>query len=215
MFSAVKWRPELELGVDMMDRHHRGMVGLCGAMTEKAGARGGAAAVGDLFLEFAGLTAMHFEAEEELMRRSGYPGRMDHQDRHHELSLLLKSWEHRARRRIQTLNPSFLQHLNQWVENHIVGSDRGFSRFLLGQKGSDPTEPAPPHKGTRLAQTNRQKGREKSGGPGVCQGPGPTGNCRLIRQAPVAFKPVSCDRFAQTQPGRRLFDGPVTRVEHF
>lgn len=187
MFKAVKWRPELELGVDMMDRHHRSMVGLCGAIFEKVGSKGGTTASADIFLELVGLTAMHFQSEEELMRRSDYPGRMDHLDRHHELSLLLKSWESRARRRDLPLNPAFLQHLNQWVENHILGSDRGFSRFLLGQQGgSDPTEP-----------TDRKKI--------PC----------LIRQAPVTFKPVSCDRFAQAQPGRRRFHGSVTRVEHF
>lgn len=186
LFTAVKWRPELELGVDMMDRHHRGMVGLCGTILEKAGSRGGAATAGDLFLELVRLTAMHFEAEEELMRRSDYPGRMDHQDRHHELSLLLKSWESRARRRDLTLNSSFLQHLNQWVENHILGSDKGFSRFLLGREGQDPTEP------TRQDRP-------------PCS----------IRQAPVTFKPVSCDRFTQPQSGRRRFNRPFTRIEHF
>jgi hemerythrin len=185
MFKAVIWRPELELGVDMMDRHHRGMVRLCGAILETAGTRTGTMAAGNLFLELVGLTAMHFEAEEELMRRSQFPGRMDHQDRHHELSLLLQSWEIRARR-ARPLNSSFLQHLNQWVENHILGSDKGFSRFLLGREGQDPTEPS--------AQKKE-----------AC----------LIRQTSVPFKPVSCDRFAQSQTIRRRFNRSLTRIEHF
>lgn len=142
-------------------------------------------AAGNLFLELVGLTAMHFEAEEELMRRSQFPGRMDHQDRHHELSLLLQSWEIRARR-ARPLNSSFLQHLNQWVENHILGSDKGFSRFLLGREGQDPTEPS--------AQKKE-----------AC----------LIRQTSVPFKPVSCDRFAQSQTIRRRFNRSLTRIEHF
>lgn len=142
--KVFRWRPELELGVDMMDRHHRGMVNLCGAISESAGARGETAAATAHFLELVDLTAMHFEAEEDLMRRSDYPGRMDHQDRHHELSLLLKNWENRARRRDLPLNGAFLQHLSQWLENHILGSDRGFSRFLLGrQVGVDPTQRGP------------------------------------------------------------------------
>lgn len=141
MIKFVKWRPELVLGVDMMDRHHRDMLGLCGAILEKTGSREGTSPAADLFFDLVKLTAMHFEAEEELMRRSDYPGRMDHQDRHHEMSLLLKSWEARARHRNLPLNSSFLNHLTQWVENHILGSDKGFSRFLLGQQGGDPTEP--------------------------------------------------------------------------
>ncbi len=182
MLTELKWRPELELGVDMMDRHHRGMVNLCGAIFDKSRSRGGTAAATNFYCDFVRLTAMHFEAEEELMRRSDYPGRMDHQDRHHELSLLLKSWEKRNLQRGITLNPFFLQHLNRWIENHILGSDKGFSRFLLGQRGSDPTEPTA---------------------------------SQSIRQAPVSFKPVTCDRFAQPQPGRRRFNGSVTRIEHF
>lgn len=142
MQKILKWRPELVLGVDMMDRHHRGMVELCGAILEKTGSREGTASAVNLFFDLVKLTAMHFEAEEELMRRSDYPGRMDHQDRHHELSLLLQSWEARARHRNLPLNPSFLNHLSQWVENHILGSDKGFSRFLLGRHGEDPTDPS-------------------------------------------------------------------------
>jgi hemerythrin len=79
---------------------------------------------------------MHFEAEEELMRRSAYPGRMDHQDRHHELSLHLKAWDDRARRRDCPLSSAFVSRLEVWVQNHILGSDRGLSRFLLNGDNS-------------------------------------------------------------------------------
>ena len=185
MIKTLIWRPELELGVDMMDRHHRGMVDLCGAISERSMSRGGGTSAGDLFLELVRLTAMHFGAEEELMRRSDYPGRMDHQDRHHELSRLLKFWESRALRRELTLNAAFLQHLNQWLENHILGSDRGFSRFLLGQEGTDPTDP--------------------------CAGRRPCS----VRKAAVSFKTVTCDRYAQAQPGRRLVHRSVAGIEHF
>jgi hemerythrin len=181
VYKAVRWRPELELGIDMMDRHHREMVGLCGALVDKAGSRAGLAAAGNLFLQLLDLTKMHFEAEEDLMRRSDYPGRTDHQDRHHELSLLLKSWEKRAR----SLNTSFVQHLDQWVENHILGSDKGFSRYLLDREGHDPTEPIPRRRGAYS-----------------------------VRQTPVPFKPISCDRLAQPQPFRRRFDRPLRRFEH-
>jgi hemerythrin-like metal-binding protein len=84
----------------MMDRHHRQMVTLCEAIRDRvtrAVVRHKDAA--GVFSQLVGFTAMHFEAEEELMRRSAYPGRMDHQDRHHELSLHLKSWDDRARRK--------------------------------------------------------------------------------------------------------------------
>ncbi|MBK8575158.1 MAG: hemerythrin family protein [Elusimicrobia bacterium] len=185
MIKATLWRPELELGVDMMDRHHRRMVTLCGEMAHPGGGRGGSRAASELFLELVGLTAMHFEAEEELMRRSDYPGRMDHQDRHHELSRLLLTWERRARCQTVPLNSSFLQHLNQWVENHILGSDKGFSRFLLGRDGADPTE--------RLSRRKK---------------------CSVVQTA-VAFKPISCDRFAQSQPGRRRFNRFAAGIEHF
>lgn len=185
MFKAVVWRPELELGVDMMDRHHQGMVRLCGTILETAGTRTGSTAAGTLFLELVELTAVHFEAEEDLMRRSHFPGRMDHQDRHHELSLLLKSWENRARGD-RPLNSSFLQHLNQWVENHILGSDKGFSRFLLDREGQDPTEPT-----TR----KRENGS--------------------VHQTSVTFQPVSYDRFAQSQTVRRRFNRSLRGIEHF
>lgn len=170
MIKIISWRPELELGVDMMDRHHRGMVRLCGAISDRAGSRSGGRAASELFMELVGLTAMHFEAEEELMRRSDYPGRVDHQDRHHELSLLLRSWEHRARQGQMRFNNSFLQHLSRWIENHILGSDKGFSRFLLGEEGIDPTNtsrcfheiPRAPHGSRRECPEQNVRGHQSN-----------------------------------------------------
>ncbi len=212
MFTLLKWRPELELGVDMMDRHHRGMVGLCGAIWEKVGTRRGAAPASDLFFDLVKLTAMHFEAEEELMRRSDYPGRMDHQDRHHELSLLLKSWESRARHQNLPLNSSLLNHLTQWVENHILGSDKGFSRFLLGQPGGDPTDPT--MEPSRLTDRVHPRGRAIFVQDPVDGRPVPAGESRLIGQSTVAFKTVSCHRFTQAQTARRHFNRTVARIKH-
>lgn len=131
MTKPLLWRPELELGVDMMDRHHRQMVTLCEAIRNRVHGRVRHKDAADVFSQLVGFTAMHFEAEEELMRRSAYPGRMDHQDRHHELSLHLKSWDDRARRKDCPLSSLFVSRLEMWVQNHILGSDRGFSRFLL------------------------------------------------------------------------------------
>lgn len=131
MTKPLLWRPELELGVDMMDRHHHHMVTLCETIRERVNERAKHKDAADVFSQLVGYTAMHFEAEEDLMRRSAYPGRMDHQDRHHELSLRLKSWDERARRRDCPLSSSFVARLEMWVQNHILGSDRGFSRFLL------------------------------------------------------------------------------------
>ncbi len=131
MTKPLLWRPELELGVDMMDRHHRQMVALCESIREKVHTRKHLPAASALFSQLVGFTAMHFEAEEELMRRSAYPGRMDHQDRHHELALRLTCWDNRARRKDLPLSSLFVARLGIWVQNHILGSDRGFSRFLL------------------------------------------------------------------------------------
>lgn len=131
MTKPLLWRPELELGVDMMDRHHRQMVALCNAVRDRVIGHRGQKNAADIFSQLVGFTAMHFEAEEELMRRSAYPGRMDHQDRHHELAMHLKSWDDRARRRDCPLSSTFVARLEIWVQNHILGSDRGFSRFLL------------------------------------------------------------------------------------
>lgn len=135
MNKPLLWRPDLELGVDMMDRHHRQMVALCGAIRDRVNGRSKQHNAADIFSQLVGFTAMHFEAEEDLMRRSAYPGRTDHQDRHHELALHLKSWDDRARRRDCPLSSLFVSRLEIWVQNHILGSDRGFSRFLLNGNG--------------------------------------------------------------------------------
>lgn len=191
MIKVLGWRSELELGVDMMDRHHREMVGLCSAL-DQANARGRIGEALDFLTDLVGYVGMHCEAEEELMRRSSYPGRMDHQDRHHEMGMVLKSWEYRARQRTLPLNAIFVNRLGDWVESHILGSDKGFSRFLLDQEGEDPTALPIRRKSSGL------KSRRCLGG-----------------KTTVPFQPISSDRFTQTQPGRRHFNRPVAGLIHF
>lgn len=188
--KTLEWRSELELGVDMMDRHHREMVGLCSAV-ERASVRGATKEAVDFLTDLVGYVGMHCEAEEELMRQSGYPGRMDHQDRHHDTGRVLKNWEDRARRRTLPLNAAFAIRLGHWVENHILGSDKGFSRFLLDQEGADPTT-LPLRK-----KSNGSKSRP----------------C-LVGKAPVPFQSISSDRFTQTQPGRRHVNRAIAGLIH-
>jgi hemerythrin len=186
------WRSEFNLGVDMMDRHHREMVSLCDAVADRANTQGEVPQAVNLLAELVGYVRMHCEAEEELMRRFCYPGRMDHQDRHHEMGVLLKSWEVRARRQKQAINTAFLLRLSQWVESHILGSDRGFSRFLLDHVGADPT-----------ALPRRRKAIDVN-----------ESRCS-VGKSTVAFQSTSCDRFAQTQTSRGRFNRFVAGVIDF
>lgn len=129
---AIRWYSALETGVGEIDEQHRQLFEQIDRLLESA--RSGAGQEACLrTLDFLGRYVVeHFATEERYMERFGYPGQAEHKRQHRELVEYYT--EMRARVEAEGAKPTLiiqLQHsLVEWLNNHILKSDRDLGEFL-------------------------------------------------------------------------------------
>jgi len=125
----IVWKPEYDLGIPIIDEQHRGIVttinSLFYAMQNKHGENVLKPVIG-MVTEY---THIHFEIEENFLRKCGFTDVEKHSELHNELKRALSNvgnksmWEH---------NPQeFLEFLKNWWIDHICNKDRVFRDYIF------------------------------------------------------------------------------------
>lgn len=135
--SDRDWDHELDVGFDSMDREHHHQARAVAAL-ERAVQRGGEPHVIEGFL--LGLietTHSHFESEQELMRRSGYPRSSAHEQAHARLIEELNAIKERHANGILLVDADVIASLKGWLMDHIRAMDHALARYLQERVGPD------------------------------------------------------------------------------
>lgn len=141
MKPFLSWRDEWLLGIEALDNQHRQLADCLNRLVvecsceneptdrDRAEKR---SAVRALLDELYQQTRAHFEFEEAMMRRCGYPGYPSHAREHVMLLAELKSTFISALREgCCDMNPEILQALKSWLVAHVALTDREFADYLL------------------------------------------------------------------------------------
>ena len=124
----IVWQPSYDLGIPIIDEQHRGIVttinSLCYAIQNKHGHEMLKPAIG-MINDY---TRIHFEIEEDFLKKCGYPKLEDHRILHKEL---INALSQVSKESIWNKAPEeFLDFLKKWWINHICKEDRVFSQYL-------------------------------------------------------------------------------------
>jgi hemerythrin len=128
----IVWQPSFNLGIPIVDEQHKGIVStinsLCFAIQNKHGNEILHPAIG-MVNEY---TRIHFEIEEELLEKCGYPDLEKHRALHKELT---QSLSQTSKNSIWNRDPQeFLLFLKEWWINHICKEDHIFTQYLSKER---------------------------------------------------------------------------------
>lgn len=131
----VAWTPDLEIGVALIDEQHQQLFARAAAFLAATERGEGEDHVLETLGYLAGYAATHFEAEEALMRDSGYPELAAHVREHkafhgtlHELTMAF------ARQGISSLlAASTSRKLVAWLDEHVRSTDRALGSWVRGR----------------------------------------------------------------------------------
>jgi len=126
----IEWLPAYAVGVPQIDREHRRLFALAEDMHQAMLAGQGKAALSALLADLVAYTGYHFEHEEQLMRRTGYPGYQDHQKQHERFRASAQAMQERAASGEVTMTIEVMQLLIEWLKSHIAASDRQISDHI-------------------------------------------------------------------------------------
>jgi hemerythrin-like metal-binding protein len=90
----------------------------------------------DIFRTLVDYTDTHFAYEEELFDRFGYPETEDHKAKHRALLHKVVDLKARWDAGESQIGPEVLKFLVDWLRNHILGSDKKYSSFLVSALGT-------------------------------------------------------------------------------
>ena len=131
----LEWKDDYNVGIDSIDQQHRKLVNLINQLQTAVDYSTGEQFEREALNELVDYTKTHFAHEEGLMEKFGYPDFEPHKAQHKKMIAkveeVLAEYEQNQDRAMNNAL-SFLKH---WLINHINGTDKQYSSFLI-EKGA-------------------------------------------------------------------------------
>lgn len=125
------WSESLSVGIPSIDAQHATLIHLINALNEdrlQGDARQAVRSTLDHLLEYA---LEHFRYEEELLERTGYPGAAAHVGEHQQFLGRLRAMQATLQSNAVPSALELMDFMIEWLNNHMVGSDKDYSKHLL------------------------------------------------------------------------------------
>jgi len=125
------WSQELSVGLDEIDAQHKLLVDIINRVYEALISRASREQAGQVLEELVQYTFVHFAVEESLFRITDFPGYEGHKALHERLKQEVLQLKQRFLRGEIELDLNLMAFLRSWLENHIMGEDKGYVEHLL------------------------------------------------------------------------------------
>ena len=131
----IQWKDEYNVGIDSIDQQHRKLVNLINQLQTAVDYSTGEEFEREALDELVDYTKTHFIYEEGLMEDNGYPDFEAHRAKHRamiaEVEAVLAEYEQDHDRAMEDA----VTFLKSWLINHINGTDKQYSSYLI-EKGA-------------------------------------------------------------------------------
>ncbi len=134
--ALLEWNDELSVGIEMIDKQHKILIRAINLLAMAVKHNSSHSLMSDIFRTLVDYTDTHFAYEEELFDRFGYPETEDHKAKHRALLHKVVDLKARWDAGESQIGPEVLKFLVDWLRNHILGSDKKYSSFLVSALGT-------------------------------------------------------------------------------
>ena len=122
--AYMEWSRELEFGIPVIDTQHKRIVEFINEL-EHASRTGNAKELQHVMEGLLNYTVTHFEVEEDLQEKAGYPYLKAHRRIHEIFMKKVAAIRERAAQG-EDIVPELLKLLNSWLVTHINSEDRDY-----------------------------------------------------------------------------------------
>jgi hemerythrin len=124
------WEDRYKLGHEPIDRQHERLVKLVNVLYEAMYAGEGRAVLAETLDGLLAYAATHFEAEERLMARIGYPDLPEHRRVHRRMAAHVEELKAKFDAGDLSSPVQISNFLKKWLTRHILGTDHKLKPFL-------------------------------------------------------------------------------------
>ncbi|MDN5277477.1 MAG: hemerythrin [Clostridiales bacterium] len=136
---SIKWRPELEIGIEEIDRQHKALINAVNDFLQACAEGKGKEEVGSTMDFLSDYVVTHFNYEQDYQKKYDYPKYEQHLRMHQaflkEVENLKKKFEDEGASLHFTIQ--FSKKVVNWIITHIGGADAEFAAYVKSLKNSD------------------------------------------------------------------------------
>ncbi|MBF0161040.1 MAG: bacteriohemerythrin, partial [Magnetococcales bacterium] len=116
------WSDRMDTGISFVDKDHRWLVDQINALYQALNSGMGRAGIGKILDDLVGYAVAHFEREEVVFAKHGYPAEK-HIQEHRKLAGSVSAFQDKYHQEGATITLEVLNFLKEWLVDHILVSD--------------------------------------------------------------------------------------------
>ena len=129
----VEWKDEYSVGIDSIDQQHKKLLNLINQLQTAVDYSTGDQFEREALDELVEYTKTHFTYEEGLMRDNDYPDFEPHKLQHEKMFEKVREVLAEYEQDQDTAMTNAVDYLKDWLINHINGTDKEYSSYLIGK----------------------------------------------------------------------------------
>jgi len=131
--ALIDWTEELSVGIKMVDEQHKELIRLLNELNDALKAGKGQDIIGRVLVSLVDYTLIHFGTEETLFETHQYPAYVAHKAEHDKLTNKVLELKTKLDNRQVVFTVEVLIFLRDWLQKHIMRTDKQYSSFLIGR----------------------------------------------------------------------------------
>jgi len=126
----MTWTDSYSVGIAEIDKQHKKLIDLINTLHDAMAKGQAKSVIGKILGELITYCANHFAAEEKLFDQYGYPDSAEHKDKHQKMTAKVLALQQQFEQGKTTITMDVMDFLQQWLDKHILGTDKKYGPFL-------------------------------------------------------------------------------------
>ena len=128
--ALFTWNNLLSVNIDKIDEEHKKLISMLNEFYDNIASKSNKENISELITKMKDYTIFHFTNEERLLRQHEYPKLKEHVNEHKIFIEKVNEMEKRFMEGKLVLSLEATTFLKDWLQNHIMVSDKQYSNFL-------------------------------------------------------------------------------------
>ncbi|MDH5436766.1 MAG: bacteriohemerythrin [Gammaproteobacteria bacterium] len=129
----LEWKNEYSVGIDSIDKQHKTLIHLINQLQTAVKYSTGEEFEREALDKLVDYTKTHFSYEEDMMEQNGYPDFEAHKQMHVKMIKKVEEVLAEYEKDSDTAIENALNYLSEWLINHINGTDKEYSSFMISK----------------------------------------------------------------------------------